>query len=63
MVFSRIFGSGRYWGYLLEIDLDRIFKASLQEGLELFGYFLLGYGAMWYLIRDGGRLLESGAED
>jgi hypothetical protein len=63
LVFSRIFGSGRYWGFLLEMDLGRLFKASLQEGLELFGYFLLGYGAMWYLIRDGGQLLESGAKD
>jgi hypothetical protein len=63
LVFSRVFGSGRYWMQLLEMDLGRLFKASLQEGLELFGYLLLAYGAIWYLVRDGARLVEPGEED
>lgn len=53
LVFSRVFGSGRFWAGLLEMDSGRLFKASLQEGLELLGYVWIGYGSAWYWMRDG----------
>ncbi len=56
LVFSRVFGSGRFWTGLLEMDSGRLFKASLQEGLELLGYVWIGYGSVWYWMRDGHRL-------
>ena len=47
LVFSRIFGSGSLlWQQLLGAGYTSGFKSALQEGLELLGYFLIGYSAV-----------------
>ncbi len=47
LVFSRIFGSGNLlWERLLGAGYSANFKSALQEGLELLGYFLIGYSAV-----------------
>ena len=46
LIFSRTFGSGRaLWDFLLDGETVELFKPVLQEGLELFGYGFLLYGA------------------
>jgi hypothetical protein len=55
LVFSRIFGSGRLWAELMGTDYGRLFKASLQEGLELYGYVFLSYGTFWFLRPPPGK--------
>lgn len=54
LVFSRTFGSGKLWAELMGTDYGRLFKAALQEGLELYGYVFLIYGVSWFL-RPGHR--------
>lgn len=43
-VFSRSFGSGLLWDYIIGSDYRRLFKAAFQEGLELLGYIFIFYG-------------------
>jgi hypothetical protein len=46
MVFSRLFGSGRLiWTDIMGTDYKSVYKAIIQEGLELFGYVFVGYGS------------------
>lgn len=46
IVFSRIFGSGHLlWNHLLGEAYKSQYKAVIQEGLELFGYLFIFYGA------------------
>ncbi|MFN3409992.1 MAG: hypothetical protein ACK45B_13415 [Limisphaerales bacterium] len=55
LVFSRIFGSGKLWAELMGTDYGRLFKAALQEGLELYGYVFLFYGVCWFLRPGPGK--------
>jgi hypothetical protein len=46
MVFSRLFGSGRLiWIDIMGTDYRGVYKTIIQEGLELFGYVFISYGA------------------
>lgn len=46
IVFSRIFGSGSLlWEDLMGADYQHAYKSAIQEGIELFGYVFIGYGA------------------
>jgi hypothetical protein len=48
-VLSRLFGSGRLiWNAVMNGDYRAEYKAIIQEGLELFGYVFIFYGA-WLL--------------
>lgn len=54
LVFSRLFGSGDLWRAVMGESYQWQFKAALQEGIELMGYMILGYGALLsYLNRFG----------
>ena len=45
-VLGRFMGSGRaFWRYIMGDSYTPLFKNVMQEGLELFGYFLIFYGA------------------
>lgn len=49
LVFSRVFGSGNLlWKEVLGEDYTSFFKGVIQEGLELFGYIFIFYGACLY---------------
>jgi hypothetical protein len=46
LVFSRLFGSGRLiWNAVMGANYRSDYKAIIQEGLELFGYVFITYGA------------------
>lgn len=46
LIFSRLFGSGAFfWQHLMGSGYDPAFKTALQEGLELFGYLFVAWGA------------------
>ena len=45
LLFSRIFGSGNlFWQHVVS-DYSHLYKSTLQEGLELFGYLFIAYGS------------------
>lgn len=49
LVLSRSMGSGTLlWKPIMGDAYDGAFKATLQEGLELFGYILIGYGSFLF---------------
>ncbi|QHI69638.1 hypothetical protein [Tichowtungia aerotolerans] len=49
LVFSRIFGSGTLiWNHF---TCPPVFKGALQEGLELFGYVFIAYGAFNFVLK------------
>jgi hypothetical protein len=45
LFFSRIFGSGNIWRDVLGADYSDAFKATIQEGIELYGFALIAYAA------------------
>lgn len=53
LVFSRTFGSSRIWKGVMGTDYSSVYKQTIQEGLELFGYVFVFYGA-WLLFRGSG---------
>lgn len=49
LVFSQTFGSGAFlWYHLIDEATVREFKPAFQEGLEVYGYIILLYGAWRY---------------
>ena len=49
LFFSRTIGSGNLlWSGLLGDAYSNDFKNALQEGIELYGYILIGYSAVLY---------------
>lgn len=44
MVFSRLFGTGSLWQFVMGADYNAVIKTVVQEGLELLGYALMAYG-------------------
>ncbi|MCX7885735.1 MAG: hypothetical protein N3B01_00555 [Verrucomicrobiae bacterium] len=49
-VFSQVFGSGNVvWKLVLAGGYSHLMKTALQEGLELFGYLLVGVGSLLFL--------------
>ena len=50
VLFSRIFGSSDFLLAIMEEQYNPAFKTSMQEGLELFGYFLIAMGSTKYAI-------------
>ncbi|MFO7788506.1 MAG: hypothetical protein R6W87_12195 [Halospina sp.] len=53
IVFSRLFGSGNVlWEDLMGSDYSHDYKSAIQEGLELFGYLFIGYGALLTVLRS-----------
>ena len=48
LVFSRTFGSGDIWKELMGDNYDWMYKATVQEGLELLGYMLIAYGSVLF---------------
>ncbi|WP_077530227.1 hypothetical protein [Vreelandella utahensis] len=53
IIFSRLFGSGNVlWEDLMGPNYSHEYKSAIQEGLELFGYLFIGYGAMLTLLRS-----------
>lgn len=53
LVFSRTFGSGfLLWKNTMGISYSTEFKSALQEGLELFGYVHIFYGALVFWRKD-----------
>jgi hypothetical protein len=58
LTFSRLFGSGRLiWGPILGANYKVAFKAAVQEGLELFGYMFIFFGACLIPHAPNARLL------
>jgi len=50
LIFARVFGSGNLlWEHVLNDAYTDAYKSSVQEGLELFGYLLIAYGAFLFL--------------
>jgi hypothetical protein len=50
LVFSRIFGSGKLvWKLVLREGYLNMAKSAIQEGIELFGYLFIAYGAFLLL--------------
>lgn len=50
LAFSRVFGSGHLlWEEIMGSHYDAIYKATIQEGLELFGYMFVLYGSFFSL--------------
>ncbi len=53
LVLSRTFGSGQLiWQELLGDGYTIDFKSTIQEGLELFGYLLIFYGAVVWTFEE-----------
>lgn len=53
IVFSRLFGSGNVlWEDLMGVDYDHDYKSAIQEGMELYGYLFIGYGAVLTALRS-----------
>ncbi|MGM0450446.1 MAG: hypothetical protein ACQERE_06445 [Pseudomonadota bacterium] len=53
IVFSRLFGSGNIlWEGLMGTDYHHDYKSAIQEGIELFGYLFIGYGAVLTVLRS-----------
>lgn len=50
ILFSRVFGSSDFLSAIMEEQYSPAFKTSMQEGLELFGYFLIALGSARYAI-------------
>ncbi len=51
LVFSRIFGSGSLlWNHILGANSTHLLKTAVQEGLELYGYLFITYGAFRLLL-------------
>lgn len=49
LFFSRVFGTGTLWEMVLDDALyTPLIKNSVQEGTELLGYVLIGWGALQY---------------
>lgn len=47
LIFSRTFGSGKLlWHPIMGASYTPLFKAALQEGIELFGYVFIFYGSL-----------------
>jgi hypothetical protein len=46
LVFSRVFGTGSPWRAVMLDEYQNLYKSVIQEGLELFGYLLIAYGAV-----------------
>ncbi len=56
VVFAQIFGSGSLlWRHLMQSEYHSVFKSALQEGLELYGYLFIFYGACRFGWTAGGR--------
>ena len=55
VLFSRIFGARAFLLAIMQEQYNPAFKTSMQEGLELFGYFLVAMGSAKYAIATGVR--------
>jgi hypothetical protein len=49
-IFSRLFGSSKFWKLLYHDESYRLAKAATQEGLELLGNAIMLIGAIEFLI-------------
>ncbi len=59
LVFSRVFGSGNLvWKEALGSSYTAHFRSVIQEGLELFGYVFVFYGACLSRLHAGRRRNE-----
>lgn len=54
VVFSRLFGTGSLWEPVMGDAYDPRIKGIIQEGLELLGSGLIGYGAILGLLQHFG---------
>jgi len=53
LIFSRTFGSGHLlWKNIMGASYATEFKSAVQEGLELFGYIHIFYGALLFWRKD-----------
>lgn len=53
LVFSRTFGSGNLiWKKMMGVAYDPILTGAYQEGIELFGYLFIFYGAVLFLFKN-----------
>ncbi len=59
MIFSRVFGTGSLWQSIMADNYHRIQKRAVQEGLELFGYSLLFYGAILLHFKSDNKLTKN----
>ena len=50
LLFSRLFGTGILWREIMGDNYDSLYKDIIQEGLELTGYMLVGYGSLLHLM-------------
>jgi len=50
LLFSRLFGTGGLWREIMGGDYNSLYKNIIQEGLELTGYTLIGYGSIMHLM-------------
>jgi len=48
VLFSRLFGTSSLWELVVSSEYIHITKTVVQEGLELFGYSILFYGAVLF---------------
>lgn len=46
ILFSRVFGTGRFWMEVMGADYNRLYKAIIQEGVELLGYVFILIGCV-----------------
>ena len=50
ILFSRIFGSGIIWRVVMADNYTTVYKAIIQEGVELLGYVIVFYGSVMLWI-------------
>ncbi|WP_086482155.1 hypothetical protein [Oceanospirillum sanctuarii] len=51
LFFSRLFGSSKIWEPIMQENYLDIYKAAIQEGIELYGYSIIFVGSLLTLIR------------
>lgn len=51
LFFSRIFGSSKLWEPIMQDNYLDIYKAAIQEGIELYGYSIIFIGSLITLIQ------------
>ena len=52
LLFSRIFGSGFVWREIMADNYATVYKAIIQEGVELLGYTFIFYRSILFWIRS-----------
>lgn len=50
LFFSRLFGSSKLWEPIMQDNYLDIYKAAIQEGIELYGYSIIFIGSLMTLI-------------